>query len=43
MSPLRTRMIEDMILAGLAPGNAEALRPGGASARCAVPSLTRSA
>jgi hypothetical protein len=37
MSPQRARMIEDMILVGFAPGDAEALCPGGASTNCALP------
>ena len=43
MSPLRARMIEDMILAGLAEGDTENLRPGGTLAGRALPPLARSA
>ena len=43
MSPLRARMIEDMILAGLAVGTQKTLHPGGAPAGRALPPLARSA
>jgi hypothetical protein len=42
MSQLRERMIEDMILAGLALGDATGVHSGGAPAGRALPALTRS-